>query len=104
MRTAFLVNTYGQIPLTGDGKEGALYPDPTSEIVLKKNSLCQLIFLIFFKKCKDQVEKSTFSQFDSPGFSAYYLFYSVMTADGRVVDFYVATKDMVTASTFMGNF
>ncbi len=52
----------------------------------------------------DQVEKSTFLQFDSPGFSAYYLFYSVMTADGRVVDFYVATKDMVTASTFMGNF
>jgi hypothetical protein len=41
-------------------------------------------------------------QFDSPGFSAAYCFYSLMDESGMVVAFYVATKSMVEYSALMG--
>jgi hypothetical protein len=43
-------------------------------------------------------------QFDSPGFCAAYCFYSLMDEAGMVVDYYVATKDMVPYSSLMGTF
>jgi len=41
-------------------------------------------------------------QFDSPGWSAQFCFYSLMDARGLVVDFWMATKHMVSYSNNMG--
>ena len=36
------------------------------------------------------------------GYTIFFLAYTMMTEEGRVVDFYVATKNMVTSSGIMG--
>jgi hypothetical protein len=43
-------------------------------------------------------------QFDSPGYSAQYCFYSLMDSRGLVISFYVASKQMVTYSSNMGRY
>lgn len=50
------------------------------------------------------VSYSTYSfyQFDSPGHTALYCFYSLMDERGYVFAFYVATKSMVSYSAMMG--
>jgi hypothetical protein len=56
----------------------------------------------FVDECSGKSVINFSFQFDSPGYTASYCFYSLMLADRRVLAFYVATKSMVNYSTLMG--
>jgi hypothetical protein len=90
-RDSYDTNVTGPPGLGGDCRE----------VPYRILSNCNVIYLYFSFDCLLQV---LFSQFDSPGHTAQFCFYSLMDERGYVLAFYVATKHMVSYSAMMGKF